>query len=347
MNSADRLRNGPPRSLELLSVVAPMLDEREGAEAFYARVRSALGEIPFELIVVDDGSSDGTAEILDGLAQSDPRVRVLHLSRSFGHQNAITAGLDHASGDAVVMIDGDLQDPPEVIPELLERWWEGVDVVYAVRRARAGESRFKLTSARWFYRVMASVSHLEFQPNVGDFRLLDRRALEALLSMSERSRYLRGMAVWIGFTQMGVAYDRDARSAGATKFTVRKMVRFSIDALSSFSNVPLQVASVLGFISAFAAFLAILLVVVARFTGGGFLSGIPTVLVVVLLLGGIQLITVGIIGEYIGRIYDEVRRRPLYFVRERRNLPSPADRAGEAGDAEGGRVSERSTTSGD
>ncbi len=225
------------------------------------------------------------------------------------------------------MIDGDLQDPPEVIPELLERWWQGVDVVYAVRRVRAGESRFKLASARWFYRVMASLSHLELQQNVGDFRLLDRRALDALLAMTERSRYLRGMAVWIGFTQVGVAYDRDARAAGATKFTVRKMVRFSIDALSSFSNVPLQVASVLGFLSAFAAFLAILLVAVARLAGV-FVSGISTVLVAVLLLGGIQFITVGIIGEYIGRIYDEVRRRPLYFVRERRNLPE-THRAGD------------------
>lgn len=330
MDSGEHPPHGASRSLELLSVVAPMLDEREGAEAFYTRVCSALGDIPFELIVVDDGSEDGTAEILDSLAESDPRVRVLHLSRAFGHQNAITAGLEHASGDAVVMIDGDLQDPPEVIPELLERWGQGVDVVYAVRRERAGESRFKLASARWFYRLMASLSHLELQQNVGDFRLLDRRALDALLAMTERSRYLRGMAVWIGFTQVGVVYDRDARAAGATKFTVRKMVRFSIDALSSFSNVPLQAASVLGFLFAFAAFLAIPLVILARLTGV-FVSGIPTVLVAVLLLGGIQLIAVGIIGEYIGRIYDEVRGRPLYFVRERRNLPEPdAEPAGEA-----------------
>ncbi len=347
MNSADRLRNGPARSLELLSVVAPMLDEREGAEAFYARVRSALGEIPFELIVVDDGSSDGTAEILDGLAQSDLRVRVLHLSRSFGHQNAITAGLDHASGDAVVMIDGDLQDPPEVIPELLERWREGVDVVYAVRRARAGESRFKLTSARWFYRAMASVSHLEFQPNVGDFRLLDRRALEALLSMSERSRYLRGMAVWIGFTQMGVAYDRDARAAGATKFTVRKMVRFSIDALSSFSNVPLQVASVLGFLSAFAAFLAILLVVIARFTGGGFLSGIPTVLVVVLLLGGSSSSPSGSSANTSAASTTKSDGARSTSCASGATFLLRPIAPGEGGDAEGERVSARSTMSGD
>jgi dolichol-phosphate mannosyltransferase len=319
---------GTPRSLDRLSVVAPMLDEDETAEAFYGRVCSALGDTPFELILVDDGSSDRTPAILDRLAESDPRVRVLHLSRSFGHQNAITAGLDHAEGDAVVMLDGDLQDPPEVIPELLDRWRAGADVVYAVRRTRAGESRFKIASARWFYRLIAALSHLELEQNVGDFRLLDRRALDSLSSMKERTRYLRGMAVWIGFTQIAVPYERDARHAGKTKFTLRRMVRFSMDALSSFSNVPLQAASVLGFVFAFVAFLGIPLVIVARITGV-FVSGVPSVLMAVLLLGGIQLIAIGVIGEYIGRIYDEVRGRPLYFVRERRNLPD-ADPAGEA-----------------
>src|SRR5205823_11237695 len=188
----------PDRKLGLLSVVAPMLDEEELAEAFYTRVCAALGELPFELIVVDDGSSDSTPEILERLASNDPRLRVVTLSRPFGHQTALTAGLDHATGDAVVMIDADLQDPPEVIPTLLDHWHRGADVVYAVRERREGETRFKLATARLFYGLMSRMANIDLQENSGDFRLMDRRALDALLAMRERSRYLRGMTVWVG-----------------------------------------------------------------------------------------------------------------------------------------------------
>jgi polyisoprenyl-phosphate glycosyltransferase len=307
------------RELTLLSVVAPMFDEEATAEAFYERTIAALQGIPFELVLVDDGSRDGTGEILDRLAAADPRVRVVFLSRNFGHQTAITAGLDHALGDAVVMIDADLQDPPEVIPKLIEQWRAGADVVYAVRSTRAGETRFKLVTARWFYRLMNRLSPIELQEDSGDFRLMSRRALDALLAMRERSRYLRGMTVWVGFTQAAVPYERDARHAGETKYTLRRMLRFSLDAVASLSNVPLQIATVLGFLCAFVAFLAIPVVVVLKIAGS-YLPGFSTITIVVLLLGGLNLIAVGIIGEYVGRIYDEVKRRPLYLVRERRNM---------------------------
>jgi polyisoprenyl-phosphate glycosyltransferase len=307
------------RELTLLSVVAPMFDEEATAEAFYERTSAALEGIPFELVLVDDGSRDGTGEILDRLAAADPRVRVVYLSRNFGHQTAITAGLDHARGDAVVMIDADLQDPPEVIPKLIEQWLAGADVVYAVRSTRAGETRFKLVTARWFYRLMNRLSPIELHEDSGDFRLMSRRALNALLSMRERSRYLRGMTVWVGFTQAAVPYERDARYAGETKYTLRRMFRFSLDAVASLSNVPLQIATVLGFLCAFVAFLAIPVVVVLKIAGS-YLPGFSTITIVVLLLGGLNLIAVGIIGEYVGRIYDEVKRRPLYLIRERRNM---------------------------
>jgi dolichol-phosphate mannosyltransferase len=316
------------RSLELLSVVTPMFNEEATAESFYERVCTALEGIPFELVVVDDGSTDRTPQILDRLAASDPRVRVVYLSRNFGHQTAITAGLDHARGDAVAMIDADLQDPPEVILELLERWSQGVDVVYAVRSSRQGETRFKIVTARWFYRLMSKLSDVPLAHDSGDFRLMDRRALDALLAMRERSRYLRGMTVWIGFTSAAVSYERDARHAGETKYTLSKMLRFSLDAIASFSHLPLQAATVLGFIFSLVAFMAIPVVLLLKILGS-YLPGFSTITVVILLLGGIQLIAVGIIGEYVGRIYDEVKRRPLYLVRERRNIadheaPDPA-----------------------
>lgn len=312
------------RTLGLLSVVAPAYNEEQTIAEFYERTRSALSELPFELVMVDDGSSDTTPEILDRIASADDRVKVITLSRNFGHQEALTAGLDHASGDAVVMMDADLQDPPELIAEMLEHWRRGSDVVYAVRQARAGETRLKLATARWFYRLFAKLAQIELPQNAGDYRLLDRRALEALQSMRERNRFLRGMTVWVGFTQTAVSYERDPRFAGETKYTPRKMVRFSLDAISSFSNVPLQLATIFGFVFSAVAFLAIP-VAIAFKIAGQFVPGVTTLLLVVLLLGGIQLITVGVIGEYLGRVYEEVKRRPLYIVKDRRNMSGIPD----------------------
>jgi polyisoprenyl-phosphate glycosyltransferase len=306
--------------MALVSVVAPMHDEVGTVEAFHARLTAALEGEEWELVVVDDGSRDGTRDALARLAATDPRVRVVGLSRNFGHQAALTAGLEHAGGDAVVMMDGDLQDPPEVIPAMLARWREGSDVVYAVRSLRAGESAFKLATARWFYRLFRRLTDVDLVPESGDFRLMGRRALDALLAMPERNRFLRGMSVWVGFTQTAVTFERAARTAGRTKYTLRRMLRFSFDAITSFSNRPLQWATVLGFVCSALAFLAVPLTVVARYANI-YERGVPTTIVVVLLLGGIQLITVGIIGEYVGRIYDEVKNRPLYVVRERINVP--------------------------
>jgi polyisoprenyl-phosphate glycosyltransferase len=317
-----------PRQLSLVSVVAPVYNEAGLVEEFHRRVTEAMAGLPFELVLVDDGSRDGTGLILDRIADGDPRVRVVTLSRNFGHQTALTAGLDHAEGDAVVMLDADLQDPPELIGTMLAHWRAGCDVVYAVREARAGESRFKLATARWFYSLFDALAQIEIGNNAGDFRLLDRRALDALLSMRERHRFLRGMTVWVGFTQAAVPYARDARHSGETKYTLSRMLRFSADAILSFSDRPLQLATLLGFLISTLAFVAIPVVVVLRLLGH-YLPGFGAITIVVLLLGGIQLIAIGIIGEYVGRIYDEVKGRPLYVVRTRRNLPDLGSPAGE------------------
>jgi dolichol-phosphate mannosyltransferase len=313
------MAEGRDRSPALVSVVAPLFDEEETAEEFGRRVGAALQGFDYELVLVDDGSTDGTPAILSRMAAEDPRVRVVTLSRNFGHQAALTAGLDHARGEVVAMIDADLQDPPELIPQMIGAWREGADVVYAVRRERNGETRLKLATARWFYRVFSRLAQIEFDQNAGDFRLFDRSALEALGSMRERSRFLRGMSVWVGFTQTAIPYERDARHAGETKFSARKMLRFSFDALTSFSNVPLQAAMLLGFTFSVIAFLGIP-VAIAMKIAGMYVSGIATVLLAVLLLGGVQLIAIGVIGEYMGRVYDEVKRRPLYVVRDRVNM---------------------------
>jgi glycosyltransferase involved in cell wall biosynthesis len=309
------------RQLTLLSVVAPVYNEEALIDEFYARICSALEGIEFELVLVDDGSSDDTPKKLERLADNDPRVRVVFLSRNFGHQTALTAGLDHARGDAVVMLDADLQDPPELICTMLEHWRAGCDVVYAVREQRAGESKFKLSTAKWFYKLFDTLAQVDLQHNSGDFRLLDRRALDALLSMRERNRFLRGMTVWVGYTQAAVPYKRDARYAGETKYTLAKMVRFSLDAILSFSDRPLQLATLFGFLISTVAFVAIPVVVVLRIVGS-YLPGFSSITIIVLLLGGIELIAIGIIGEYVGRIYDEVKGRPLYLVRARRNMPA-------------------------
>ena len=320
MSDVPRIFDGEPRELSLVSVVAPVYNEDATIDEFYGRVCAALDGLPFELVLVDDGSTDGTPMKLESLATNDPRVRVVYLSRNFGHQTALTAGLDHARGDAVVMLDADLQDPPEVITTMLDHWRAGCDVVYAVREQRDGESRFKLSTARWFYRLFDKLAQVELQQNSGDFRLLDRRPLDALLSMRERNRFLRGMTVWVGYTQAAVPYHRDSRYAGETKYTLPRMLRFSLDAISSFSHRPLQLATLLGFIISTLAFIAIPVVVVLRILGS-YLPGFSAVTILILLLGGIELIAIGIIGEYVGRIYDEVKGRPLYLVRARRNIP--------------------------
>jgi polyisoprenyl-phosphate glycosyltransferase len=307
------------RQPTLLSIAAPMHDEEGIARQFHARVVAAAGDVPFELVIVDDGSRDGTPQILAEIAAADERVKVVTLSRNFGHQAALTAALEHASGDVVVMLDADLQDPPEVIPEMLERWREGADVVYAVRSRRQGETAFKRTTASWFYRLFRSLADIDLTPESGDFRLMDRAPLDALLAMRERNRFLRGMSVWVGYTQTAVTFQREARTTGRTKYTLRRMLRFSFDAITSFSYRPLQFATLLGFAFSALAFLLIPLTIVARYTNI-YERGVPTTIVIVSLLGGIQLICVGIIGEYVGRIYDEVKHRPLYVVRDRANL---------------------------
>jgi dolichol-phosphate mannosyltransferase len=310
----------PKRRLRLLSVCAPVYNEEDLVEHFYERTTAALEGFNYELIIVDDGCRDGTPAILDRLAATDERLRVVHLSRNFGHQAALTAGLEHARGDAVAMLDADLQDPPEEIPRMVAEWQNGADVVYMVRQERDGETVFKLATARGFYSLFRRLSQVDLEPNSGDYRLLDRAALNALLSMGERNRFLRGMTVWVGFTQHRLEYKRDARYAGETKYPIRKMLRFSLDAIASFSHLPLQIATYLGFLFAGVAFIAIPVVIALR-AAGGYLPGFGTITILLLLIGGLQLIAVGLIGEYVGRIYDEVKRRPLYIVRDQRNEP--------------------------
>ncbi|MGD1051267.1 MAG: glycosyltransferase family 2 protein [Solirubrobacteraceae bacterium] len=313
------------RTIGLISVCAPVYNEEVLVEEFYARTTAALEGLDYELIIVNDGSKDATPEKLDRLAEADPRLRVVHLSRNFGHQAALTAGLEHARGNAVAMLDADLQDPPELIPQMLAEWERGADVVYMVRRERQGETAFKLLTARWFYALFRKLAQVELEPNSGDFRLLDRRALDALLSMGERNRFLRGMTVWVGFNQTAMHYDRDPRHAGETKYPVRKMLRFSLDAIASFSHLPLQIATYLGFLFAGIAFIAIPVVIGLKITGG-YLPGFGAITILILMIGGLQLIALGLIGEYVGRIYDEAKRRPLYIVREQRNAPvAPRD----------------------
>jgi glycosyltransferase involved in cell wall biosynthesis len=278
-------------------------------------VMDDLGQ-PWELILVDDGSTDGTTEKIHALAATDEHVRPLIFARNFGHQIAVTAGLDYSRGDAVVIIDADLQDPPEVIPELVAKWREGYEVVYAVRAEREGESWFKLFTASLFYRLIFRITDVKIPLDTGDFRLMDRKVVAVMNSMRERHRFLRGMSAWVGFKQVGVPYKRAARFAGVTKYPFRKMLRLALNAITSFSHAPLQLATYLGFITAGIAMIFIPFVIIERLVGLQQFSGQATTLVMVLFLGGVQLICTGILGEYIGRIYDEVKGRPLYIIRE-------------------------------
>jgi len=303
----------------LISVVAPVYNEEALIHEFHERVSAtmdSLGE-PWELILINDGSRDGTPALLDAIQREDPdHVVVVHLARNFGHQLAITAGMDYARGEAVVTIDSDLQDPPEVIVDLVKKWQEGYEVVYAVRAEREGETWFKLFTADLFYRLIQRLTSVTIPMEAGDFRLLDRKALAYLRSMREHSRFVRAMTSWVGFRQAGVPYRRQARKAGETKYTVRKMVRLAIDAITGYSMLPLKLALWSGFAAtALGAAMAVVLTVI-RFAGTAPLAGQGLTASLVLFIGGVQMVMVGILGEYIGRIYDEVRRRPLYTVQE-------------------------------
>jgi dolichol-phosphate mannosyltransferase len=303
-------------TLPTFSIIAPIYNELESLPELYPRVRDVLDQTgePWELILVDDGSSDGSTDIIRKLAETDSRVRPIIFARNFGHQIAVTAGIDYSRGQAVVIIDADLQDPPEVILKLIEKWREGYEVVYAVRQEREGESWFKKTTASLFYRIIHRITDVNIPLDTGDFRLMDKKVVDVMKTMREKHRFLRGMSAWVGFRQTGVKYRRAARFAGETKYPLRKMIQLALNAITSFSYVPLQLATYLGFIAAGLAVLAIPVVAVLRLLTGTALLGQATTLVMVLFFGGVQLICIGIIGEYIGRIYDETKDRPLYIV---------------------------------
>lgn len=300
------------------SVVGPVYDEVETLREFYDRVQAAMDAIgePWELLMVDDGSTDGSSDVIRELALEDIRVRPILFSRNFGHQIAVTAGMDYSRGQAVVIIDTDLQDPPELISELAEKWREGYEVIYAVRTEREGESWFKRATASVFYRVINRITEVDIPLDAGDFRLLDRKVIEALKKMREHHRFPRAMTAWVGFKQVGVGYKRSARQAGETKYPFSKMLTLAINAVTGFSYFPLQLATFFGFICALLAIVAIPMVIYLRLSGRGELSGQATTLIAVLFLGGVQLISLGILGEYIGRLYDEAKNRPLYVLRE-------------------------------
>lgn len=302
------------------SIVAPIYNEEGNVTRLYERIKQVMdstGE-PWELIMVNDGSKDGSEVEMTLAANSDPRVKLIHFARNFGHQIAVTAGIDHAIGDAVVLIDADLQDPPEVILEMAERWKAGYDVVYAVRAERKGESWFKLFTAKLFYRIIYRITDVDIPLDTGDFRLMDRKVVDVLVQMREHNRFIRGMTSWVGFKQTGVKYVRQAREVGVTKYPLRKMIRFAWDAVTGFSYFPLQIMIYASLFLAVAALLAMTVITVLRLAyGPEFFGGQATTIVLTLFIGAFQLFFLFILGQYVSRIYDETRDRPLYIVAQR------------------------------
>jgi len=301
-----------------LSVVIPVFNEEESLQALHQRLGSTLERagVSYEIVLVDDGSRDRSWERMCMLADLDPRYSLVRLSRNFGHQIAITAGVDQARGDAVVIMDADLQDPPEVVLEMLARWRDGADVVYGRRRHREGETWFKLATATAFYRLIRRLTTVNVPADTGDFRLMSRRAVEALRRLGERNRFVRGMVAWVGFRQEELLYDRAARHAGETKYPLRKMLRFAGDAIFSFSFVPLRLATLFGLLVSGVSFGYAIYSVLAKIFDWDVVHGWASLMVAVLFLGGVQLVSLGILGEYLGRVYDEVKARPLYLAQE-------------------------------
>lgn len=308
--------------MKLISIVVPCFNEEEVFAETFRRLTETLSQIDktkydYELIFVNDGSKDKTLEMIREKTISDSRVKGINFARNFGHQIAITAGLDNCKGDAAVVIDADLQDPPSVILEMIAKWEEGYDVIFGKRRDRAGESAFKLLTAKYFYRFINRLSDVDIPLDTGDFRLMDRAALDQFLSMRETYRFVRGMVAWIGFKQTFVEYDRESRFAGSTKYPLKKMLRLASDAILSFSNTPLKIATFVGFITSCIAFVGILYALYMRLFTNNFVEGWTLLMISVLLIGGIILLVLGIIGEYVGRIYGEIKRRPLYIIKDK------------------------------
>jgi dolichol-phosphate mannosyltransferase len=304
-----------------ISVVVPLYNEEKNVAPLLERIVAILERLPgkpeYEIVLVNDGSSDGTLSAIRSEMKARAHIVLVNLSRNFGHQLAATAGIELASGEAVVLMDGDLQDPPELIETFVERWRGGSDVVYAVRRTRKGESAFKVFTAQLFYRTIKRLTNVAIPVDTGDFRLMSRRVVEALRKSPERHRFLRGMVSWVGFNQTGVEYDRDERHSGTTKYPLPKMIRFAVDGITSFSDIPLRFAAYFGFAVSAIAFIYAIVVIVAkifRVNPPAYTPGWASTIVAVVFLGGVQLISLGIIGEYLGRIYDQVKGRPLYLV---------------------------------
>jgi dolichol-phosphate mannosyltransferase len=300
-----------------LSVIIPIYNEADNIRALYDRLHKVAGELGLshELIFINDGSRDRSLELIRDLSAGDPAVKYIDFSRNFGHQIAVTAGIDHCSGQAVAIIDADLQDPPELIGAMYKKLQEGFQVVYARRRSRQGEGLFKKWTARYFYRLLAKITSVEIPVDTGDFRVMDRCIVDVLKKMPEQEKFLRGQIAWAGYKQTFIEYDRDGRQAGKTGYTIRKMLRFALDGITSFSTAPLKFATALGFLVSLAAFVASLYVLYVRFITLNAVPGWASLMLVVLFLGGVQLICLGIIGEYISRLSANVRRRPLYVVR--------------------------------
>lgn len=306
-------------STPLITVVVPCYNEQEVITETYKRLTSVMksSQYDYELMFINDGSKDETFSIVSSFAVADPHVRVLNFSRNFGHQIAVTAGIDAAMGDAVVLIDADLQDPPELILDFIQKWEEGYEVVYAVREKREGETWFKKVTANMFYRTLHNITDIDIPLDTGDFRLMDRKVVNEIKSIKERHRFIRGLVSWVGFKQIGIKYERSERLAGESKYPLSKMLKFSLDGITSFSFFPLRLASFLGIASAGIGVLGILVALFLRLGTDVTLPGWTSLMIVVLFLGGLQLFILGIIGEYIGRIYDETRKRPMYIISDR------------------------------
>jgi polyisoprenyl-phosphate glycosyltransferase len=311
-----------PKPVIEISIVVPMHNEEANIEAFFSRFSTLFQELntSYEIVCVNDGSTDGTFESLKRQQEQDPHIRLIDLSRNFGKEVALTAGLDYCTGAAVIPIDADLQDPPELIPEMIAKWREGYDVVYATRRSRQGESAFKKTTANLFYRLLRRISEIEIPRNTGDFRLMDRRVVDALKRMPERNRFMKGLFAWVGFNQTAIHYDRDPRIAGETSWNYIKLWRLAVDGITSFSATPLKVWSYLGLFLSLTALIYAAYLVVRVLLHGVDVPGYASMMVVILFMGGMQLITLGVMGEYLGRIFTEVKRRPLYLIKETRGF---------------------------